>query len=733
MDIAHSNVDRIFDYKLPEGMQAPVGSRILAPFGRATVEAFVIGEQAETDYDPEKIKCALRVIDDFPVLTEEQLRLAEYIREEYRTTLAFALRLMFPAAMRRERVKAKRVRIISAADREKLLEERRRCFTAEGAVRARIRLKTIDKLLEGDCPSALLDGAAVRRLLQCGAAAERYDEAMRHPYAGADAPAAQEVALMPQQQEAVARINGFVDAGQKQTVLLHGVTGSGKTQVYLECVGHAVAQGKPAIILVPEIALTPQLYGQFLSRFGQRVAVFHSGLSDGERFDEWRRVRSGAADIILGARSAIFMPVEKPGLIIMDEEHAESYKAENHPAYHAADIARMRAHLAGATLVLASATPRLESYMKAKLGIYALVEMPQRARGLLLPEVFVVDMKREFMNGNRGLVSGALHRAIGETLERGEQALLFLNRRGFASSVVCPVCGHVRMCSHCDVPLKYHKSEEALLCHYCGRTFPFARACPDCGEPFPVLAGVGTEQAEAQVRRLFPSARVLRMDFDTTRKKDAHMAIYEAFRAGEADILVGTQMIARGLDFGNVTLSAILSADSLLNYGGYRAEENTFAMIEQVAGRAGRSRPGRVIVQTYNPEHYAIRLAAAHDYAGMYREELAYRRATGKPPFTRIYRLVFSGKDAQCVKKTREAAEKQIKEMLKPFASAIMLFVAKEAPVAMLDGQAREHILVKAKSGEALRGIRDCMLAVRESSMKRGITVSFDVDPYDVN
>ena len=461
--------------------------------------------------------------------------------------------------------------------------------------------------------------------------------------------------------------------------------------------------------------------------------MFHSGLSDGEKYDEWRRVKSGQARIVMGARSAVFLPLENLGLIIIDEEHETSYKAENHPPYHAAEIARMRSHLSGATLVLASATPLVEDYMKAKLGIYDLVRMPERVRGLLLPSMQIVDMKKEFLRGNRSLLSGPLYRAMEETLARGEQALVFLNRRGYASSVVCPTCGHVRMCAHCDVPLKYHKAENRLVCHYCGRSLPFSKTCPECGEPFSKLAGTGTEQAEEQIRKFFPGARTLRMDFDTTRKKDAHQQIYHAFKNHEADILIGTQMIARGLDFDDVTLAAVIAADVLLTSGDYRAEERTFSMIEQVGGRAGRKKPGRVIVQTYNPEHYAIQFAARHDYEGFYNQEIVFRKAAMKPPFSRVFRLVFTGKNAEKVEKVCRETENCLKDMLNPYKSAIILFIAKEAPVAKLDGNFRWHILLKVSHTKQTAEIQQAVFAAWERMRNKGVTIGFDVDPYDVN
>ena len=632
VDIAHSNVDQIFDYEVPPGMTVQRGSRVKVSFGRLHCQGYVIRLKDETKWDREKIRPIEAVADDFPVVTEEQLQLAQYVCKEYNTTLTFAIRLMFPAAFRNERIKAKKVRMMTMIDKDKAMELRKECFTKSGALRAKNRLRTIDALLEGDAPTAVLDRPSVQYLLEQNAGKIYLSEDFRAPYEAIQNQEQEDFALTSGQKSAIERLTALMDAGEKQTALLHGVTGSGKTEVYVRLIGGVLQKGRTAMLLVPEISLAPQLYRIIRSRFGDMAAIFHSGLSDGERFDEWRRVRMGQARIVMGARSAVFMPVENLGLIILDEEHTESYKSENHPPYHAADVARMRAHMNKALLVLASATPRVESYFKAKLGIYHLVEMPERINGLKMPVMEIVDMKREFVLGNRSIISGRLHDELAETLRKGEQAILFLNKRGYAASVLCPTCGHVKMCAHCDVPLKYHKSQNALVCHYCGRAYPMSRRCDNCGEPFAILTGAGTEQVAEQVGRFFPQARALRMDFDTTRRKGAHERIYRDFRDGKADILIGTQMVARGLDFDNVTLAAIMSADSMLNFGGYRAEENTFSMIEQVGGRSGRKKQGKVIVQTYNPDNFAILRAASHDYKGFFDEELRFRKITDKPP-----------------------------------------------------------------------------------------------------
>lgn len=734
VDIAHSNVDRIFDYLLPEGMQVSPGSRVFVPFGRTRVEGILLREKSESDVPKDKLKYIISKIDDEPILTAEQIELAKHVRETYRTTLAFAMRLMYPADMRGGRIDKHTVKIVRVTDSEKLAEQKKSCFTKSGEIRAKNRLKTIQTLETGETPIAVLDRPSVKKLQEQGAVEVVEVESMRSPYKKLPEQSRSDVILTEGQKNAIDKINELVDSGERHTALLHGVTGSGKTEVYVQCIKHTLEQGKTALVLVPEISLAPQLYSTLASVFKNKIAILHSGLSAGERYDEWRRLRSGEAVVAMGARSAVFAPLENIGVIIIDEQHEQSYRADNHPPYHAADIARIRVFLTNSVLVLASATPLVEDYMKAKMGSYTLIEMPERVRGLKLPETRIVDMKREFVKGNASAISGELYRALEAALNSGEQALLFLNRRGYSGSVHCPACGHVRKCSHCDIPLKYHKDKNALLCHYCGRSFPYSSVCPDCGEPYVRMVGVGTQQLEEQLRTFFPHARVLRMDFDTTRKKDAHERIYSKFKNREADILIGTQMVARGLDFDGVTLAAIISADSLLTQGGYRAEEMTFSMIEQVAGRAGRNAAGRVIIQTYNPDNFAINCAARHDYKSFFDGELQYRRLALAPPYSKLFRLLFTHKNAEKAEKMCQEAENLLRYVLKPYESDIILLTAKSAPITRLDGRSRYHVLLRIKttsrSKELKREIQNLWEDLRSRS---DVLVSLDVDPYDVN
>ena len=735
VDITHTNVDRIFEYSIPVDMHLIPGVRVHVPFSTRTIEGMVLGFTDSPECRADKIRPVIDIIDPEPIVTEEQIKLCELMRREYRTTLAFALRLMYPAAMRGARIKEKSIRMIRLlpdVDIDALTSD---CYTKNGKLKAKNRLDVINVLKDGPAPSAELDNAAVRRLIELGAAEEFFLEKLRRPYETLCDISELDIEYTPSQKNAIDTINARVAAGEKKTILLHGVTGSGKTEVYIAAVKNALLLKKSALVLVPEISLTPQLLSIFRAHFGQRIAVFHSGLSDGEKYDEWRRVMRGEADIAVGARSAVFLPLKNLGLIIIDEEHEQSYRADNHPPYHAADIARWRSALNGGVLVLASATPRIESYARAKLGMYELIEMPERVRGMRLPEMCVVDMRNEILRGNDRTISGALFKELKRTLSRGEQAMLFLNRRGFAASVQCVKCGATMMCTSCDIPLKLHKQDgrDVLMCHYCGRIFPFERICPSCGSRFVRSVGSGTQRVEDELAELIPDARILRMDVDTTRKKDAHRQIYESFRAGEADILIGTQMIARGLDFDNVTLAAVINADTMLSYGDYRSQERTFSMIEQVGGRAGRKKPGKVIIQTYDPTNYAIRFAVEHDYKGMYEREMSERKRLIRPPFSTIYRLVFTGKNLERVSGLCMELEKQIKPLLKGMENDILIFTAKPAPIDKLDGQFRYHILLRVIKNERTRPLKGMLYDIWEKCGKGGVSVSLDIDPFDIN
>jgi primosomal protein N' (replication factor Y) len=493
-----------------------------------------------------------------------------------------------------------------------------------------------------------VSAATVKGLEEKGLVVTKDVEVFRDPYQGRKFRATEPLNLTEEQQHVYNNINGRLRERRHGVFLLHGVTGSGKTEVYLQTIQRCIEQDRQAIVLVPEIALTPQMVERFKGRFGDQVAVMHSRLSGGERYDEWRKIREGQVKVAIGARSAVFAPFSRLGLIIMDEEHETSYKQEETPKYHARDVAVKRAKQHQAVVVLGSATPSLESYYAARSQSNdefapLLLEMPTRALGNKLPEVRIVDMREELKDGNRSMFSRALHKGLEERLERGEQTVLLLNRRGYSTFVMCRSCGYVAGCPECDISLTYHQRSNNLRCHYCGYAEAAPEVCPDCGSEHIRYFGTGTQRVEEELAKLFPGIRVIRMDVDTTSEKGSHEKLLKQFREKKADVLLGTQMVAKGLDFPDVTLVGVITADSALNLPDFRAAEKTFQLLTQVAGRAGRHQlPGEVFVQSYTPEHYSIGHASQHDYVSFVREELLHRRNLQYPPYCRLILVTFS-------------------------------------------------------------------------------------------
>jgi primosomal protein N' (replication factor Y) len=524
-------------------------------------------------------------------------------------------------------------------------------------------------------------------------------------------------ALTPEQSAAV----GAIASGKPgETFLLHGVTGSGKTEVYLQAIAATLAEGKRAIVLVPEISLTPQTIARFAARFGDRVAVLHSGLSDGERFDEWSRTRSGEAQVVVGARSAVFAPVSPLGLIVLDEEHDGAYKQESSPRYHARAVALKRAQVEGAKIVLGSATPSIEAWQAAQRGTFRLLTLPQRVAGLDLPPVQLIDMRQELLAGTRSLFSRALVAALSETLEAEDQAIVLLNRRGFAPFVLCQGCGATSECRRCSVSLTYHRDEETLRCHYCGYRGPAPARCEKCGGRAIRYAGAGTQKVVEALRQALPKARVLRLDRDTASRKDAHAEILESFSLGEADVLVGTQMVAKGLDFPRVSLVGVLAADAALRLPDFRAAERTFQLVTQVAGRAGRQKPGRVVVQAFAPDHPALQAAARHDYQAFLAGEMDARKLFGYPPFGRITVITVSAKEPERALATAGDLRKALGG-----APADILGPA-PAPLELIQGQHRFQLVLKTRSlPPTLATLRE---ALAKLGNRRNVRISVDVD-----
>jgi primosomal protein N' (replication factor Y) len=526
--------------------------------------------------------------------------------------------------------------------------------------------------------------------------------------------------LTPQQQQVLERLRA--QAGNPHTFLLHGATGSGKTEIYLRMIADALEQGGSAIVLVPEISLTPQTVRRFQARFGDAVAVLHSHLSPGERYDEWQRIRQGEASVVVGARSAIFAPVTGLRIIVLDEEHEGSYKQENSPRYHAREVALERARREGATVILGSATPSLESYVAAQRGIYTLLSMPDRVGERPLPPVEVVDMRAELKQGHRGTFSRSLVRAMKEVLTHGEQAILLLNRRGYSSFVFCRECGYTCRCERCSVALTQHNNPPHLRCHYCDARAPVPDTCPQCRGPYIRHFGAGTQQIEEACRQQFPDARVVRIDRDTTRRKGSHAALLDAFGRGEFDVLVGTQMVAKGLDFPRVTLVGVMAADAALNLPDFRAGERTFQLLTQVAGRAGRHQlPGRVVVQAYEPDSPAIQAASSHDYGAFIASEIPDREMLAWPPFGELAVVLLSGPDLLQVCQVGRKLATKLNEI-----SPCEIFGPHEAPVAKVRGLHRQQIIIKAPSLHSVRPLLRQALAHAQSP---GVRIGLDLNP----
>ncbi|MBN2908306.1 primosomal protein N' [Polycladomyces sp. WAk] len=499
--------------------------------------------------------------------------------------------------------------------------------------------------------------------------------------------------LTDQQQQALDTILSALNSKKARTILLHGVTGSGKTEVYLQAIDATIRQGKQAIVLVPEISLTPQMVKRFKERFGSEVAVLHSGLSDGERYDEWRKIRSGEVRVAIGARSAIFAPFEQLGLIIIDEEHESSYKQEEQPKYHARDVALWRAREHGAAVVLGSATPAVESYFLARTGVYEWVTLPQRVNNRPFPTVDVVDMREELRQGNRSLFSRKLRTSLTQCVERGEQAVLLLNRRGYSTFVLCRDCGEAMMCPHCDISLTYHQTNRTLRCHYCGYATQVPSTCPACSGTHIRYFGTGTQRVEEELARLFPGIRVIRMDVDTTSRKGAHERLLKAFGSGQADVLLGTQMIAKGLDFPRVTLVGVIAADTSLYLPDFRAAERTFQLLMQVSGRAGRHQlPGRVVIQTYNPEHYSVDLAARYQTESFYRQECRLRKQHRYPPFCGLFTLLLTHPDRAALMRAAHQAAIRLQQDRLP---GVEVLGPVPAPIPRLKDRYRMQVMVK--------------------------------------
>ena len=708
VDIVHESVagssthPRTFSYRIPEGMQLSVGQRVEVPFARMIKEGVVIGFSDACDVAEEKIREIRAPLADSPAILPALLTLAQRMAQEAHCPLAETLRLMLPAEMRGGRVQVRTQPVAQLTADPAQLQD---IIAAQGRSQKRRMLLTLlqdgEKHPVGELKLLVRDPLpALRQLEEAGVVALTLEESLRRP--GGDAPdtPVPDPVLTPSQEEALSVVVPELRRGEGR-FLLHGVTGSGKTEVFIRLVRQTLAMGKAAMILVPEIALTPQMVSWFRARFGPVAAVLHSRLSAGERFDEWRRIRRGDARVVIGARSAVFAPIEKLGLVVVDEEHESTYLSDHHPRYDARQVAAWRCDEEGATLLLASATPSILSFAMARRGDYTLLEMPHRVHDRPLPQVEIVDMRRELEMGNRSVFSGALRRALENCMKRGEQAMLLMTRRGYHSFISCRSCGHVMKCPNCDVAMTYHVSggDGQLHCHYCGYAAPHPDECPSCGSKYIRFFGAGTQKVEEELRRLFPNVGIVRMDVDTTSGKDGHQKLLDEFRSGRARILVGTQMIAKGLDFPKVTLVGVVAADMTLNLPDYRSRERTFQLLTQVAGRAGRGEiPGEVVIQTYKPEDEIIQTAARQDYRAFFEEEFDRRRAGLYPPFTIMARLLVESPKEASARQHAAALYARCQTLLEEHPAwrrRTLMMMLDQPSVTMLRGKCRWHVLFK--------------------------------------
>ena len=699
VDIARSEADKIFEYSCPDTLKA--GSRVKVPFGGRIIEGFDIDVSPLSSY--ENVKPVAEILDEEPALTQECFSLMESIARRYRVPKAVALRLFIPSEMRRGRVHAayRNFAVYTGAD-----------ITLPASAKKQAEALTyLKEHGEGDY-AALCDSfgrGAVNALKEKGALEIERRKQTRSPFTGLPS-AVGEKTLTPAQERAI----GEIYSSDKSTHLLHGVTGSGKTEIYLNVIAREIRAGRTAVFLVPEISLTPQMLSQLRGRFGNLAAILHSGLSAGERFDEWCRLRSGEAKIAVGARSAVFAPLENIGAIIVAEEHDASYVSEYN----------------GAKLILGSATPSIESYVKAVEGETGLITLTERINKKPLPEIIIADMRKEVKRGNNTAFSSALREELAETLAGGNQAIIFLNRRGYSRTVLCRDCGYVAKCEHCDVALTYHSEENCLKCHYCGTKYRMLTACPECGGKHVLYNGTGTQRVVADLKQLFPSARILRMDNDTVSGKDGHYSILKKFSEKQADILVGTQMIAKGHDFPAVTLVGILDADMSLHFSDYRSGERTFQLITQVAGRSGRAgEAGRVVLQTCSPENYILRYAVAYDYKGFFENEIALRKATGFPPYSVICRVMVTGEDGERTLETLKKVYFAIEKLRGETPGEFIFLNKMHSPIKKIQGKLRYQVLMRLASRNALGRVYD----VAVENTNKNVLVYVEENPVNLS
>ena len=755
VDISHEKLDKPFQYRVPERLRdsLEIGMCVTVPFGNGgrRLKGYVIEIGEDCKFDPQRTKDILEITTKNAGVEDRLIALAGWIRKNYGSTMIQALKTVIPAKQTVKRLEHRTLqRLMNREEIISLLGESRR---KKQVAKERLLRELVE---QEEIPYEWVTGKlgvsaqTVRGLEKAGAVKVVSTESLRDPVRLAqeneEAHARQMRPVLSAEQRRIAEeILADFDAGNPGTYLIHGITGSGKTEVYMQIVEEMVSRGRQAIVLIPEIALTYQTLLRFYRRFGSRVSVMNSTLSPGEKYDQCERAKNGEIDVIIGPRSALFTPFPKLGVIIMDEEHENSYKSEATPKYHARETAARLAGMCGASLVLGSATPSMEAYYRAQSGEYKLYTLKERLTGGQLPTVYTIDLRQELKQGNRSIFSRKLQELLADRLQKGEQSILFLNRRGYAGFISCRACGHVMKCPHCDVSLSEHKGGR-LICHYCGYSEPKPSVCPKCGSRYISGFKAGTQQIEEKLRELFPNVRTLRMDGDTTKTKDSYEQILSAFSNREADVLIGTQMIVKGHDFPGVTLVGVLAADLSLGANDYRAGERTFQLLTQAVGRAGRGAlPGEAVIQTYQPEHYAVTYAAGQDYEGFYNEEILYRELGGYPPAAHMLavqifaRVESRGQSlaealAECVRGKMSAERGQErKDAAQTGGERDRMQIIGPAPAAIgrINDIFRFVFYVKSAKYDTLVKVKDVLEEKIQGEQLRTEVVQFDFDPVN--
>lgn len=792
VDIPSKSVDFTFDYIIPIRLQSmiQIGMRVIVPFGPRTIQGYVmkITDQPDSNIDINKLKEIKEIQDIKPELTEELIQFTEWYNNYFVTKRISMLEVMLPSAIKAKYTKVFSIEDTNALPEtlagkfdssghyafkaaqqnddltqiapllkqgivsevtllsQNVNKKKQRAICVVEGFNYDSVLNSLEKskkqyelyaflldeqhriVLLKDIEAMGYSKSSVDTLIRKGFV-EKYDAVVeRDPFETRVFEQDVKQHLTSDQQRAFEAISEKIHAHEQCTYLLHGVTGSGKTEVYLQTIEEVLNLNRQAMMLVPEIALTPQMVLRFKRRFGDEVAVLHSGLSKGERYDEWQKIRDGKARVSVGARSSVFAPFKNLGMIIIDEEHESSYKQEDYPRYHARDIAQWRSEYHQCPLILGSATPSLESFARAEKGVYELLSLPNRVNQQALPEVEIVDMREELNSGNRSMFSNQLRDAIQQRLDNQEQIVLFLNRRGYASFMLCRDCGHVPQCPNCDISLTYHKSTDQLKCHYCGHQEVPPNQCPNCESEHIRQMGTGTQRVEELLQEAFQEARIIRMDVDTTSRKGAHEKLLNDFGSGKGDILLGTQMIAKGLDFPNITLVGVLNADTMLNLPDFRASERTYQLLTQVAGRAGRhEKEGQVLIQTYNPDHYAIKDVQENDYTAFFQKEMNYRKIGKYPPYFFLINFTIAHKE---MKKVMEASKDIHKILLQHLTDKALVLGPSPAALSRINNEYRFQILVKYKREpalhEALKYLDDYY---HDQYLKEKLSLKIDIAP----